>query len=77
MSGRVTVTADNEFARLSLASFGSNHMDNPLQLRSVSCVLNAKLLDIVRKLINLSLRNRISDVIDIDSGDIVIKSSKG
>ena len=77
VSGRVTVTADDKFARLSLACFGSNHMNNTLQLRSVSRVFNAKILDILRKFINLSLGNNIPDIIDIDRRNIMVKGSKG
>ena len=76
VSGRVTIATDDEFARLSLARFGSNHMNNSLQFRSVSCMLNTKILDILRKFINLSLGNHIPNIIDIDRRNIMIKGPK-
>ena len=40
-------------------------------------MLDAKILDIFRKFINLSLRNHISDIIDIDRRNIMVKGTKG
>ena len=73
----MTVTADDKFARLSLACFRSNHMDDPLQLRSMSRMLDAKIFDILRKFINLCLGNHIPNIIDIDRRNIMVKGSKG
>ena len=73
---RMAVSTDDEFSWLSSSSFWPNHVHNSLFFRTVGRMFNPKLLNIFSKLINLCFRNHISNIVDIDCRDIVVKGSK-
>ena len=72
----MAVSTDDEFSWLSPSCFWTNHMNDSLFFRAVGRMFDPKLLNIFSKLIDLRFRNDISNIVDIDSRDIVVKGSK-
>ena len=66
----MAIPTDDEFSWLSSSCFWTNHVNDSLLFRTVG-MFDPKLLNIFSKLINLYLRNHISNIVDIDCRDII------